>query len=296
MQRTSKNEIPGYFINWVLIIDIFLLDSHTALQLSFIIISRFFNKNQRKFTGGRENLDRITFVVEEAQSVIGWKTNVAKFVELAKEGRKYQLGGVFITQQPGSISREILSHGDNFFVFPLLIKGDLKALMDSNAQFSNDILTQILNEPIKGKSYMWTSNQPFVLPVNILNFELLTKADNAQQIQTQKDLLSPLFTSITTMDDVEEKIYKKFLEVLQEKKVNISDREKIHIKEINGDICKGLYKKLDDLEKEYLENEDWIAKYDGKPFAISYKYYGEFYDKALSFYHKLDKKWINKMV
>ena len=276
-------------LNYPIIIDISLLDSHTALQLSSTIISRFFNKNQHKFTGGRENLDRITFVVEEAQSVIGGKTNVAKFVELAKEGRKYQLGGVFITQQPGSISREILSQGDNFFVFHLLSKGDLKALMDSNAHFSNDILTQILNEPIKGKSYMWTSNQPFVLPVMILNFEDLTTANNAQHVQTQRDLLSSIFSTITTMDDIEEKIYKKFLEVLREKEIGVADHETINIKEVKGEICKGLYKKLDNMEKEYLENEEGIAWYDEKPFSIAYKYFDVFYDKALNFFNKLDK-------
>ncbi|KKK61298.1 hypothetical protein LCGC14_3015730, partial [marine sediment metagenome] len=82
-------------LNYPIIIDISLLGSHSALQLSSIIISHFFNKNQRKFTGGKEDLDKITFVVEEAQSVIGGRTNVAKFVELAKEGRKYQLGSIF---------------------------------------------------------------------------------------------------------------------------------------------------------------------------------------------------------
>ena len=168
--------------------------------MSSIVISRFFNRNQRKFTGGSEDLDKITFVMEEAQSVIGGQKNVAKFVELAKEGRKYQLGGIFITQQPGSISKDILSQADNFFIFHLLSKFDLQTLSDSNAHFSADILTQILNEPIKGKAYMWASSQPFVLPVHVLNFEEIAEPNKAREIQSKNDLLKNILNEITSFE------------------------------------------------------------------------------------------------
>ena len=49
------------------------------------------------------------------------------FVSWVKEGRKYGLGAVLVTQQPGSIPAELLSQGDNFFVFHLLSAGDLTA-------------------------------------------------------------------------------------------------------------------------------------------------------------------------
>ena len=268
-----------------LIIDISLLDSHTALQLSSTIISHFFNRNQWKFTGGKEDLDKITFVMEEAQSVIGGQTNVAKFIELAKEGRKYQLGGIFITQQPGSISKDILSQADNFFVFHLLSKFDLKTLQDSNAHFSNDILTQILNEPIPGKAYMWTSSQPFVLPVQILNFEKIAEPNRAKEIQSKNNLLNSIFNEIISIDKVEESIFVKFKKFLDEKEIDINDRMKIFSDEWKTQITKGLYKKLNDNEKGYLENEGGIAFYDGKPFAILYNYFNLFYEKA-RFYHE----------
>jgi len=62
-----------------------------------------------------------------------------------KEGRKYDLGAVLITQQPGSISGEILSQGDNWFVFHLLSATDLQALKRANAHFSDDLLSTLLN-------------------------------------------------------------------------------------------------------------------------------------------------------
>lgn len=267
-----------------MIIDISLLDSHSALQFSSTIISYFFNKNQGRFTGGKEDLDKITFVVEEAQSVIGGQTNVAKFIELAKEGRKYQLGGIFITQQPGSISRDILSQGDNFFVFHLLSKGDLKALKETNAHFSNDILTQILNEPIKGKAYMWTSNQPFVLPIKILNFEEIAKPNKSKEIQSRNKILDSIFIDISHINKKEEIIIQKFGELLEEKEISINNKTLIFSDSLKSDLSKGLYRKLNEEEKEFLGTEDGIAYYDGKPFAIKYPYFEKLYEKTRLFH------------
>jgi len=55
-----------------------------------------------------------------------------------------------VTQQPGSIPAELLSQGDNFFVFHLLSAGDLLALKRANAHFSDDLLATLLNEPLVG--------------------------------------------------------------------------------------------------------------------------------------------------
>jgi len=42
--------------------------------------------------------------------------------------RKYDLGALLITQQPVSFPMEILSQGDNWFVFHLLSAADLNSL------------------------------------------------------------------------------------------------------------------------------------------------------------------------
>ena len=65
-------------------------------------------------------------MIEEAQSVLGasgGSREDSPFVAWVKEGRKYGLGAVLITQQPGSIPAELVSQGDNFFVFHLLPTG-----------------------------------------------------------------------------------------------------------------------------------------------------------------------------
>ena len=46
-------------------------------------------------------------IIEEAQSVLGRRLEeTSPFVEWVKEGRKYDLGAIMITQQPGSMAPE----------------------------------------------------------------------------------------------------------------------------------------------------------------------------------------------
>ncbi|MGC8516159.1 MAG: ATP-binding protein [Thermoplasmata archaeon] len=248
----------------VVIVDISLLDSDTALQLSSLIVRYIFNHNQRHFTDSSTDLIKTTFVVEEAQSVIGKNTNYASFVELAKEGRKYNLGGVFITQQPGSIPFEILSQADNFFAFHLLSRSDLESLRDANAHYSEDILTQILSEPIVGKCYMWTSKQPFVLPLIIKEFGKKEIARKSIETQNDSKLLENIKESVISQDPIMRSIMEKFNGVEHD----LAGQE-------IGDRTVALYKSLDDKEKAYLEEKSLIEKNrsDGKPFAVKTRWY-----------------------
>ena len=95
------------------------------------------------------------------------------YVAWVKEGRKYDLGAVLITQQPGSISHEILSQGDNWFIFHLLSAGDLFSVKKVNAHFSDDILSTLLNEPIPGHGVFWSSagGKSYPIPLRVLSFE-----------------------------------------------------------------------------------------------------------------------------
>src|SRR3989442_10468458 len=129
---------------------------------------------------------RVSFGIDEVESVLSRSNDsiFESFVTLAKEGRKYSLGAIFIPQQPGSIPSEILSQGDNFFVFHLLSRGDLESLQRANAHYSNDIITQALNEPKPGNCYLWTSAQPFVLPVQVSKFDDVAIANSAKQLQS----------------------------------------------------------------------------------------------------------------
>lgn len=158
----------------IVVIDISLLSTTNGYRVAGLIMNELFHRNQESFIAGSEgSVLPIIAVLEEAQSILPkGVSDTSPFVTWVKEGRKYSLGAILVTQQPGSIAPELLSQGDNFFAFHLLSVADLKSLQGHNAHYSNDILASILNEPIKGNAYIWSApDQPFVLPCRINNFE-----------------------------------------------------------------------------------------------------------------------------
>jgi hypothetical protein len=164
----------------ICVIDVSQLRGTPSLVLSGLILQKILDHNQSEFTSAAPATIPTIAVLEEAQSVLGSSSSSGEgpYIAWVKEGRKYDLGAVLITQQPGSISGEILSQGDNWFVFHLLSSGDLQALKKANAHFSDDILSALLNEPIEGNGVHWSSagGRSYPLPVRILAFEKLYSA------------------------------------------------------------------------------------------------------------------------
>jgi hypothetical protein len=116
--------------------------------------------------------------VEEAQNVLSEefvKSNTNPFVRVAKEGRKFGLGLVAITQRPSAISEEIRTQAENFFAFHMGNSDDIKALIKSNVNFDGVISNFVQRETIPGNLYMVSSDQAFALPVRVNEFEKLVK-------------------------------------------------------------------------------------------------------------------------
>jgi hypothetical protein len=158
----------------VVVMDISLLSSAAGNMLAGLVLRRIFSHNQENFTGGQPIIPTI-MVLEEAQSVLGRSLDdTSPFVEWVKEGRKYDLGGILITQQPGSMAAELLSQADNWFAFHLLSEGDAGVLGKYNSHFSDDVLAHLIGEPIRGNCFVWSApHQPFVLPARVKSFEQL---------------------------------------------------------------------------------------------------------------------------
>ena len=156
------------------VIDVSMLRGAAAMALSGIILRKIFEHNQDQFTRATSETIPTIAVIEEAQSVLNGRTNSHEpFIEWVKEGRKYDLGAVMITQQPGSIPSEILSQGDNWFLFHLLSSEDLYSVKRANAHFSDDLLRMLLNEPIPGQGVFWSSagGKAYPVPLRALSFE-----------------------------------------------------------------------------------------------------------------------------
>ena len=165
------------------VVDVSQLRGGPSLILSGLILRRIFDRNQEEFTKDNPQSIPTIAVVEEAQSVLNEKSSAAQpYLEWVKEGRKYDLGALLITQQPGSIPGEILSQGDNWFIFHLLSASDLRCVKAANAHYSDDLLSSLLNEPIPGHGVFWSSvsGRPFPISFRAMLFERLYKTSDPE--------------------------------------------------------------------------------------------------------------------
>jgi len=169
-------------------------------MLSGLILRRIFDRNQKEFTEADSKTIPTIAVIEEAQSVLHGNTTTSEpYIAWVKEGRKYDLGALLITQQPGSIPVDILSQGDNWFVFHLLSSTDLYNLQRANAHFSHDILSVLLNEPIPGQGIFWSSasEKPYPISLRVLSFEhmyaLLDPTNSRPSVKTFAQTLKTKF-------------------------------------------------------------------------------------------------------
>lgn len=167
------------------VVDVSQLRGGPSLILSGLILRRIFDRNQEEFTKDDPQSIPTIAVVEEAQSVLNDRSSASQpYIEWVKEGRKYDLGALLITQQPGSIPGEILSQGDNWFIFHLLSAADLRCVKAANAHYSDDLLSSLLNEPIPGHGVFWSSvsGRPFPISFRAMLFEkLYATADSSNQ-------------------------------------------------------------------------------------------------------------------
>lgn len=157
------------------VIDLSLKDTRDASILSTIIVRKLFEHNKQEFTNDDANkvVEAVVFV-EEAQNVLSEemvRTNANPFVRCAKEGRKFGLGMVVITQRPSAISEEIRTQAENFFAFHMGNSDDIRALVKSNVNYDGVISHFIQRETIAGNLYMVTSDKAFIVPVRVDEFE-----------------------------------------------------------------------------------------------------------------------------
>jgi hypothetical protein len=185
------------------VVDVSQLRGGPSLILSGLILRRIFDRNQEEFTKAEPRTIPTIAVIEEAQSVLNEGSSAsAPYIEWVKEGRKYDLGALLVTQQPGSIPVEILSQGDNWFVFHLLSSADLKNVERANAHFSDDLLRGLLNEPIPGQGVFWSSAGTTIYPilVRVLSFEKLYSRRDRNYRLPQTDIYASRLRSQFSAD------------------------------------------------------------------------------------------------
>jgi hypothetical protein len=241
----------------IVIIDISLLSATAGNNIAGLLMRKIFTYNQENFTGGSSPIPVIV-IIEEAHSVLGKKLEEnSPFVEWVKEGRKYDLGAIMVTQQPGSMAPEILSQSDNWFCFHLLSEGDASTLGRYNSHYSHDVLAHIIGEPIPGNCYMWSApKQPFVLPVRIRSFEDLYKENVNLNAESYEG--SPALEIRKKSEERYDQLAKELLLIMRRKILSTLEFKEQGLTGIYRGQLYHLFKEVLELFKDEVRKEDQL--------------------------------------
>ena len=112
----------------IVVVDISMLSTGIGNQICGLILNELFNENQKNFSSGDEGqMIKVIVTIEEAQTVLPNKLNDnSPFVRWAKEGRKYRLGAILVTQNLGPLQMNSSVRETISLHFIFLVKGIAK--------------------------------------------------------------------------------------------------------------------------------------------------------------------------
>ncbi|KKK92265.1 hypothetical protein LCGC14_2704660, partial [marine sediment metagenome] len=137
-EQTTHAIIKSLSNGKTVIIDTSLLEGAEEIFIASIIVEGVFKEYKRlKFQDKLQDRPVISIVIEEAPRVIGKKVlesidNV--FGKIAREGRKFKIGLIAITQLPSIIDREILANMNTKIILGNEMGPERRAIIDSAAQ------------------------------------------------------------------------------------------------------------------------------------------------------------------
>jgi ABC-type oligopeptide transport system ATPase subunit len=164
--------------NRIVMLDLSSVPMKIAKSLSRHICANLLNKASSMFGDDSQRtifskFDVIVYI-EESQNYLSKEelsSGNSIYERLAKEGRKFHLGLVYVTQQPSAIDFSVTSQTENIIALHMSNETDCLILNKIKDKF--DLLTCkfLKDEAAKGLSYCYSEpHQPFVLPCQIKEF------------------------------------------------------------------------------------------------------------------------------
>ncbi len=162
----------------VVIIDTSAFSGAVEILVGSIIVSELLKRYRGyKMSGELEQKPVVSVVLEEAPRVLGHEVlqqggNV--FDTVAREGRKFKIGLVAITQLPSAIPRSILANMNTKIILGLEMKPERDAIIDSASQDLSDDSRSIAALD-KGEAIITSNFTKFAIPIKIPLFEEIVK-------------------------------------------------------------------------------------------------------------------------
>lgn len=183
-EATISNILKDIEEGKTVIVDTSTLSGNLELFINTIIVEKIFTAYRNyKMEGSLKDKPIVSIIIEEAPRVIGkdvleHRENI--FGTIAKEGRKFQVGLIAITQLPSIIAREILANMNTKIILGNEMGPERRAIIESSAQdLSKD--TQAIASLDIGEAIITSNFTKFAVPIKIPMFNDYIKELNEKE-------------------------------------------------------------------------------------------------------------------
>jgi DNA helicase HerA-like ATPase len=177
----------------VVIVDTSRVGDEAELLIGSIIATQVFERHQLyKSTGQLEDKAPVSIVIEEAPRVLGAERletvgpNI--YSTIAREGRKFRVGLIAVTQLTSVIPREILTNMNTKIIFGNEMASERRAIMDSAAQDLSEDDRNIASLDM-GEAIVSSIFTRFAVPIRVPLFEELAERETSRSRPAQKTVL-----------------------------------------------------------------------------------------------------------
>ncbi len=172
-QTTVPDIVNSLESGQTVIIDTSSFHGNVEILIGSVIANMVLERHKTYSLQEMKSRPVVSVVLEEAPRVLGKEVlergpNV--FSTIAREGRKFNVGLIAITQLPSLIPREILANINTKIILGIELKPERQAIIESAAQdLSSD--ERMIASLDKGEAIVTSNFLPFAMPIKILHEE-----------------------------------------------------------------------------------------------------------------------------
>lgn len=176
---TVKDIVEKIRKGMIVIIDTSSFSGDAELLIGSLLASELYSRYRHAKSSGDESGAVALIILEEALRVLG-KSVLERgpniFSTIAREGRKFNVGLLAITQLPSLIPKDILANMNTKIILGLEMQAERQAIIDSAAQDLSDDSRSIASLDV-GEAIISSNFSKFAIPVKIPNFQDFAKKD-----------------------------------------------------------------------------------------------------------------------